>query len=172
MTNALWRNPPLKAALITPWRRGGVLRRMIAGLVLALVAALALPQGGHARGPESVADIAENLQDAVVNISTSQTVKGQQGIPLPQVPEGSPFEEFFDDLFNKRQQQNLPRRVNSLGSGFVIDPAGIIVTNNHVIEGADEIIVNMSDGAKLPVTKIIGRDPNLPPPGIVQDRCP
>ena len=136
-----------------------LLWRMVAGLAFLVAALAALPQGGHARGPESVADIAENLQDAVVNISTSQTVKGQQGIPLPQVPEGSPFEEFFDDLFNKRQQQNLPRRVNSLGSGFVIDPTGIIVTNNHVIEGADEIIVNMSDGAKLPVTKIIGRDP-------------
>ncbi len=136
------------------WSRLAVLT-----FVVALFAGLVAPGPGFARGPDSVADIAEGLQDAVVNISTTQTVKGQQGIPLPQVPEGSPFEEFFDDLFNKRQQQDLPRRVNSLGSGFVIDPSGIIVTNNHVIEGADEIIVNMNDGSKLPVTKIVGRDP-------------
>ena len=140
-----------------------VLTRCAARLAFAVMAVLLVlawaPPASLARGPVSVADIAEDLQNAVVNISTSQTVKGQQGIPLPQVPEGSPFEEFFDDLFNKRQQQDLPRRVNSLGSGFVIDPTGIIVTNNHVIEGADEIIINMNNGDKLPVTKIIGRDP-------------
>ncbi|MGI9382822.1 MAG: Do family serine endopeptidase [Methyloligellaceae bacterium] len=111
-----------------------------------------------ARGPVSVADIAEKLQDAVVNISTTQTLKRSQGIPLPRVPKGSPFEEFFEDFFNRQQRKGRPRKVNSLGSGFVIDPSGLIVTNNHVIEGADEIIVNFNDGEKLKVAKIVGRD--------------
>lgn len=110
-------------------------------------------------GPKSVADVAEPLLDAVVNISTSQKVKGDQGIPLPNIPKGSPFEEFFDDFFNKKQNQGQPRQVRSLGSGFVIDPSGLIVTNNHVIEDAEEIIANFADGTQLKVVKIIGTDP-------------
>ena len=110
------------------------------------------------RGPRSVADLAEKLQDAVVNISTTQTVKGSQGIPLPKVPKGSPFEDFFEDFFNKQQRPDRPRRVSSLGSGFVIDPSGLIVTNNHVIEGADEIFVNFNNDTKLKVEKIVGTD--------------
>ncbi|MFT3732086.1 MAG: Do family serine endopeptidase [Hyphomicrobium sp.] len=111
-------------------------------------------------GPASVAPLAKKLSDAVVNISTSQTVKGPAGTPLPKVPKGAPFEDFFDDFFNKRG--GVPhgdRKVSSLGSGFVIDgKEGLIVTNNHVIEGAEEIDVNFHDGSKLVVDKIIGRD--------------
>ena len=112
-----------------------------------------------ARGPESVADIAEGLQDAVVNISTTQTLKGKEGTPAGPGPKGSPFEEFFDDFFDDQEKEGLPRKVSSLGSGFVIDPSGLIVTNNHVIEGADEIIINFTNGTKLKVTKILGHDP-------------
>ena len=111
-------------------------------------------------GPQSVAPLAKRLSDAVVNISTSQTVKGPAGVPLPKVPKGAPFEDFFDDFFNKRG--GVPhgdRKISSLGSGFVIDgKEGLIVTNNHVIEGAEEIDVNFHDGTKLVVDKIIGRD--------------
>ncbi len=156
MTDALKVPPGVRQTALISVRP---LHRWCCALLFALAIVIVPFADAVARGPDSVADTAEGLQDVVVNISTTQTVKGQKGIPLPQVPEGSPFEEFFDDLFNKRQQQDLPRRVNSLGSGFVIDPSGLIVTNNHVIEGADEIIVNMNDGSKLPVTKIIGRDP-------------
>ena len=132
-----------------------------------LVAAAALTLAGVApnrleaqRGPQSVAPIAEKLIDAVVNISTSQTVKSAQGVPLPRVPKGSPFEEFFDDFFNKKGgRPHGDRKVNSLGSGFVIDgKEGLVVTNNHVIEGADEIIVNFNDGSKLKVLKVLGKD--------------
>lgn len=113
----------------------------------------------HARGPVSVAPVAEKLVDAVVNISTSQLAKGPQGVPLPNVPKGSPFEEFFDDFFNERGGSGVQRKVNSLGSGFVIDgKEGLVVTNNHVIADADEIIVNFSDGSKLTVDKVLGRD--------------
>ncbi|MBN9246795.1 Do family serine endopeptidase [Hyphomicrobium sp.] len=111
-------------------------------------------------GPQSVAPLAKRLSDAVVNIATSQTVKGPAGVPLPKVPKGAPFEDFFDDFFNKRG--GVPhgdRKISSLGSGFVIDgKEGLIVTNNHVIEGAEEIDINFHDGSKLVVDKILGRD--------------
>jgi serine protease Do len=130
-------------------------------LVLLLAgAAPLLPTASLARGPDSVADIAEGLQDAVVNISTTQTLKGSKDGATPGPgPKGSPFEEFFDDFFDDEEKDGLPRKVSSLGSGFVIDPSGLIVTNNHVIEGADEIIINFTDGTKLKVTKILGHDP-------------
>jgi serine protease Do len=121
----------------------------------------AVMPAAHAQGPDSVADLAAGLVDSVVNISTSQTIEGSRGIPAPQAPEGSPFQEFFDEFFNKQKgdgsEQAQPRKVQSLGSGFVIDASGIIVTNNHVIEGADEIVANFNDGSKLTAT-LLGRD--------------
>jgi len=116
-------------------------------------------------GPSSVADLAEGLLDAVVNISTSQTVGSRGGgqrstPPRPSLPEGSPFQEFFDEFFSDRGQGgDSGRRVQSLGSGFVIDAAeGIVVTNNHVIADADEIEVNFADGGKLKA-ELLGTDP-------------
>ncbi len=128
---------------------------------LALTLAAAIPSlavsPARAAGPTSVAPVAEKLIDAVVNISTSQTIKGSEGVPLPRVPKGSPFEEFFDDFFNKKGSSD-DRKASSLGSGFVIDAKeGIIVTNNHVIDGADEIIANFNDGSKLKA-ELIGKD--------------
>ena len=143
--------------------RAAVWRRFwFASLLLGLVAAQlmsASPQA-KARGPVSVAPIAEQLVDAVVNISTSQSVKGPGGKPLPRVPDGSPFEDLFEDFFNKRKGKGRqPRKVSSLGSGFVIDgKEGLIVTNNHVIEGADEITIVFRDGSKLKVEKVLGTD--------------
>ena len=115
--------------------------------------ALAMTGGvAGANGPESVAEIAAKLSPSVVNISTSQKVVGQSPVPMPELPPGSPFRDFFEDLF-KDQPGGDPgapaRKVNSLGSGFVVDPSGLIITNNHVIEDADEIEVNLADGAKL-----------------------
>ncbi len=98
--------------------------------------------------------------DAVVNISTSQKIKQQRPrVPVPQMPEGSPFQEFFDDLFPDGNNPDGPsRNVQSLGSGFVISEDGIIVTNNHVIADADEITANFADGSKL-VAELVGTDP-------------
>ncbi len=110
------------------------------------------------QGPVSVAPIAEKLFDSVVNISTSQSLKGPQGVPLPKVPKGSPFEDFFKEFFDKDGKETEAQRVSSLGSGFVIDPSGVIATNNHVIADADQIYVNFNDGTRLKVTKVIGRD--------------
>jgi serine protease Do len=132
-----------------------------------------------ARGPEGVADVAERVIDAVVNISTSQTIEakggGERGV-VPQLPPGSPFEEFFDDFFKNHRGPGgpkggekggekggdksgdlQPRKTNSLGSGFIIDASGIVVTNNHVIADADEINVIMNDGTKIKA-ELVGVD--------------
>ena len=135
-------------------------RLLTAIAALLLAAPLLMTTAGLARGPESVADLAETLQDSVVNVSTTQTVKGskEEGTPAAPGPKGSPFEEFFDDFFDDQDKEGLSRKVSSLGSGFVVDPSGLIVTNNHVIEGADEIIINFTNGTKLKVSKVLGHD--------------
>lgn len=109
--------------------------------------------------PESLAPLAEQISPSVVNITTSTVVErptGPQGI----VPEGSPFEDFFN---NRRQEDDgngqRPRRSSALGSGFVISEDGYVVTNNHVIEGADEILIEFFSGEELPA-KVVGTDPN------------
>ncbi|WP_454916958.1 DegQ family serine endoprotease [Xanthobacter sediminis] len=136
---------------------------MAAALALSLIAPV-LAGGPTAaapgKGPDTVADAAERVMDAVVNISTSQTVAASRSVPTPQLPPGSPFEDFFDEFFKHRQEdggEGRSRRVSSLGSGFVIDPSGLIVTNNHVIADADEIYANFNDGTKLKA-ELIGRD--------------
>jgi serine protease Do len=148
----------LIAALARPIRRPA--------LAAVAAAALALPPLSTpllARGPEKIADVAEKVIDAVVNISTSQKVEAR-GVPIPQLPPGSPFEEFFEEFFKNRRGQGdsqspnrPPRRVSSLGSGFVVDPSGIVVTNNHVIAEADEINVIFTDGTRLKA-EVVGRD--------------
>jgi serine protease Do len=125
-----------------------------------------------ARGPDGIADVAEKVIDAVVNISTSQTVEAKGGPggggdrgAMPQLPPGSPFEEFFDDFFKNRRGgpggskggDLQPHKTNSLGSGFIIDTSGIVVTNNHVIADADEINVIMNDGTKIKA-ELVGVD--------------
>jgi serine protease Do len=115
-----------------------------------------------ARGPDNIADVAEKVIDAVVNISTSQKVETRNA-PMPQLPNDPQLDELFRDFFNRRGQgdpQNRdrgPRRVNSLGSGFIIDASGIVVTNNHVISEADEVTVILNDGSRLKA-EIIGKD--------------
>jgi serine protease Do len=124
-----------------------------------------------ARGPDGIADVAEKVIDAVVNISTSQTVEAKGGPgggdrgAMPQLPPGSPFEEFFDDFFKNRRGgpggskggDLQPHKTNSLGSGFIVDTSGIVVTNNHVIADADEINVIMNDGTKIKA-ELVGVD--------------
>lgn len=141
------------------------------GLAITLSAASLLASApASARGPDGIADIAEKVIDAVVNISTSQTVEAKGGGDrgaMPQLPPGSPFEEFFDDFFKNRGGGGpkggqkggdmQPRKTNSLGSGFIVDTSGVVVTNNHVIADADEINVIMNDGTKIKA-ELVGVD--------------
>ena len=136
-------------------------------LVLLLAAA---PAVNAAPAPDSFADLAARLLPAVVNISTTQTIKDDKGgkgdqpgaDDFPQLPPGSPFEDFFKDFLNKNrphngQQEALPRHATSLGSGFIIDPSGLVVTNNHVIADADEITVTLQDDTNFKA-EVVGKD--------------
>jgi serine protease Do len=128
-------------------------------LLIGTIACPLVPAPALARGPEAIADVAEQVIDAVVNISTKQTVDMSSN-QMPQLPPGSPFEEFFEEFFKNRGKNGgvpTPRRVNSLGSGFIIDASGLVVTNNHVIAGADEVNVILNDGTILKA-EIVGRD--------------
>jgi serine protease Do len=137
-----------------------------AGLAIFAAAAIAWPAfaaPAQMRGPDAISDVAEAVIDAVVNISTKQTIDMSKDT-MPQLPPGSPFEEFFEEFFKNRHGQGgengatpSPRRVNSLGSGFIIDPSGIVVTNNHVIADADEVDVILNDGTTMRA-EILGRD--------------
>lgn len=123
---------------------------MRALVALASLAALLITAPLSAQPREGFADLADQLSPAVVNISAAQRMR-QQG-SMPTFPPGSPLERFNDLLGDN------PRVANSLGSGFIIDPSGLVVTNNHVIDEADEVEVVFTDGRTLPAD-IVGVDP-------------
>jgi len=132
-------------------------------LLAIVVAAAALLGMGSARAadrPDSFADLAARLKPAVVNISTAQTASGVSRGERPQAPPGSPFEDFFRDFFDRQQREGAPtpqRRTQSLGSGFIIDSSGIVVTNFHVVADADEINVILDDNTSY-AAEVVGRD--------------
>lgn len=103
--------------------------------------------------PDSFADQAERLSPSVVNISTTTIVNDGPGAEMPQFPPGSPFEEFFKNFGDNNRQ----RKAQSLGSGFIIDSKGIVVTNHHVIENAEEIRVILADETSF-TAKVLGQD--------------
>ncbi len=117
------------------------------------------PAAAHAA--DSVADLAASVVDAVVNISAAQIIDEKKESAVPDLPPGTPLDDLFEEFFKHRNQQGdgepRQRKSNSLGSGFVIDPSGIIITNNHVIEDATEITVVFTDGQKL-TAKVLGKD--------------
>ena len=120
---------------------------------------LVLPSSIFAKeAPASFADLAEKLMPSVVNISATKVVetKGQSPFPF-QFPPGSPFEDFFKE-YNQQQQTPQKRKSTALGSGFVISADGIVITNNHVIQGSEGIFVKFTDGKEYEA-KLIGTDP-------------
>jgi len=112
------------------------------------------------QGPTSFADLAEGVKDVVVNISTTQVIKENPMQPF--MGQNSPFREFFgDDFFKKFFGENAPQsgmKTHALGSGFIIDPDGLILTNNHVVEKASEIKIKTAAGKEYDA-KVVGRDP-------------
>src|SRR4051812_8968373 len=115
----------------------------------------AVPAWGRP-APDSFADLVTKLLPTVVNISTSQTLKAPPQGALPQLPPGSPLEDLFKNFLGPNSSR--PRHVTSLGSGFIIDASGYVVTNNHVIEDSDQITVSLQDGTSLPA-RVVGHDP-------------
>lgn len=177
MTRRLWQAVPMH------------LRPSRPACALLLASAIAAAPPARAAAPPALlpatgfADLAARLLPAVVNIAVSETLKpgapdaddpddgpsdGPEAGPNGQspFPPGSPFEKFFHDFMNRQHpglDPNGPhpkgRRMHALGSGFIIDPAGVIVTNNHVIKDADEITVTLQDNTELKAT-VVGHDPN------------
>jgi serine protease Do len=158
----------MKLPVSCSFRAAALACSALAGVTLAAVplpGTPLLPAAFAKPAPDSFADLAEKLLPAVVNISSTTQVKTAMGPEMPMFPPGSPFEQFFKDFMNRHRPgggngQTPPpeeRKMQSLGSGFIIDPSGLVVTNNHVIDGADEITVTLQDNTSLKAT-VVGRD--------------
>ncbi|MFD2738469.1 DegQ family serine endoprotease [Sulfitobacter aestuarii] len=148
---------PKARAQSRPFHEAPAFRALLLSLLtLAFIALQALSLMAK---PESLAPLAEKISPSVVNITTSTMVEGRTG-PRGIVPEGSPFEDFFREFQDRNNNGTgpRPRRSSALGSGFVISEDGYVVTNNHVIEGADEILIEFFSGQELKAT-LIGTDP-------------
>ncbi|HXW20880.1 MAG TPA: DegQ family serine endoprotease [Roseiarcus sp.] len=135
---------------------------LIGGLAFVLLAAGSTPgEPALAQSrPTGLADLVDSVAEAVVNISATQTVEEKEAEGTPQLPHGTPFDEMFEEFFRNHGQMGQaprPHRSSSLGSGFVIDPSGIVITNNHVIGDANDITVIFTDGHKLKA-EIVGKD--------------
>ena len=130
--------------------------KLISNIIFFFIITLSSTLQSH---PSSFADLVENLSPAVVSIASTTIVKDNNSQnQMPRFPEGSPFDEFFKEYFdNERRNSPSQRPMTGLGSGFIIDKEGIIVTNNHVIEGADEITVIMSNQENFSA-ELLGRD--------------
>ncbi len=147
----------------TPKFRTGTRAVMMAAVLAIAPLSIVPPAIGQVRGVDSVADLAEKVSDAVVNISATQTAPQRSASAAPQLPQGTPFDDLFEEFFRRRGQgggQPAPqerRGGNSLGSGFVIDSSGIVITNNHVIADSNEVTVIFTDGQKLKA-EVLGKD--------------
>lgn len=121
-------------------------------------------QGGPMAGPTSFADVASRVTPAVVNVAVKGKLNDQGEGPhfqMPDLPQGTPFPEFFKRFFEERglpgQGHGGPKAVQGVGSGFIVSPDGYVVTNNHVVDGADEVTVSLNDGGRYRAI-VKGRD--------------
>jgi serine protease Do len=154
--------PPSRAV----FRLSGTLAlALAASLMGAPLLAPVAPAMAQAR-PASLADLVDSVAEAVVNISATQTIDDKQADAAPtgpDMPKGTPFDDMFEQFFKNHGQNGdapRPRKSSSLGSGFVIDATGIVITNNHVVGDANDIMVIFTDGRKLKA-EIIGKDPKV-----------
>lgn len=134
---------------------------LAAALAVAAPAASQQTSSGRLTGfaaPESFAPLVKAKLPAVVNVSTTQKVKAPEGFGVPPVPPGSPLEDFFEEFMGRMFRDAPPRELTALGSGFIIDPAGYVVTNNHVVAEAEDIKVILQDDTELHA-QVVGRDP-------------
>ncbi len=132
-----------------------IYKRIINLSLVFILISLTATQSYSKNIPSSFADLAEKLMPSVVNISSTQTIKTTAN-PFPfEFPPGSPFEDMFKE-FNRPTE----RKATALGSGFIIDKKGIVVTNNHVIQGAEDIFVSVN-GSKEYKAKVLGKDPYM-----------
>ncbi len=144
-------------------RRRSTSRAFLAATALSsslLLTTILAPNANAYPAPEGFADLAAKVTPAVVNISsTHKATEGgapDQAMPFD-FPKGSPFEELFRPFMEQQRQQHRNAKVTSLGSGFIVDSTGYIVTNNHVIDEATDIEVTTTDGKEYPA-KLIGTD--------------
>ena len=145
-------------SLQRPRARAWLAAAIVSSLVgVALALAPAAPTFAQAR-PTNLADLVDSVAEAVVNISATQTIEAKDDA-TPDLPKGTPFDEMFEEFFKNHgiNPHPHPRQAQSLGSGFVIDPSGIVITNNHVVGDANDIVVIFTDGRKLKA-KVIGKD--------------
>jgi serine protease Do len=166
MDNEFEEKPMLHDAL---WNSTKPRGRLSPAIALALASTLigapmalapAAPAFAQAR-PTNLADLVDSVAEAVVNISATQTIEDKGGVN-PDLPKGTPFDEMFEEFFRNHgiNPQPRSRKAQSLGSGFVIDASGIVITNNHVVGEANDIVVIFTDGRKLKA-KVIGKDPKV-----------
>ncbi len=144
--------------------RGSFHPLSVFALSLALIGApvaLLTPAPAFAQArPTNLADLVDSVAEAVVNISATQTVEEKSAEGMPDLPKGTPFDDMFEQFFKNHGFNNGPARPHkssSLGSGFVVDSKGIVITNNHVVGDANDIVVIFTDGRRLKAT-VIGKD--------------
>ena len=138
-------------------RRGVIALALITGLAAAPLPSLAQTK------PAGLADLVAEVAEAVVNISATQTIEDKTADAAPDLPKGTPFDDMFEQFFKNHGMNGPPSRPHkssSLGSGFVIDATGIVITNNHVVGDANDIVVIFTDGRKMKA-KVIGKDPKV-----------
>ena len=137
--------------------RAGVAAALASALIGAPLALIEPSPAFAQTKPTNLADLVDQVADAVVNISATQTIEEKGGGAMPNLPKGTPFDEMFEEFFKNHGVNPHPRaqRAQSLGSGFVVDPSGIVITNNHVVGDANDIMVIFNDGRKLKA-RVIG----------------